>query len=244
MIDEMSPADNTEDALRTYFHREAARVAPMRDLLTSVQRDGRRRRRNRRIGGVMLVGTLSASVGALLLPQALSAGSDPAAPPAGSYGTHAASTPLLTEDLSRSPQLIAEQEMKSLPAPPHATELNHAPKSWLDTPLPPGNSAVSAQRWWTAAGTVDDALAFFSTHSPTGMTVEGGAEDSGPGRPSGRGLIYGARQGESANTIPLTIMVYPDNTGVIVYASVSAAGEKYGGMIVGTSEGGIPIATP
>jgi hypothetical protein len=124
-------------------------------------------------------------------------------------------------------QLMADREIADLPVLPGATEWPHAPAPFVDSPAPAPAAGAFARRWWTAPGTVTEAISYLRQNPPHGMAAEGGTSSSGAGQPSGWGVIYGGQRGQYPALLPLTVMVYPTADGVIVCAAISTANERY-----------------
>jgi hypothetical protein len=71
-----------------------------------------------------------------------------------------------------SEQESARREIATAPVLPGAMEVQSSPEPPLND-APDLDWVVDVNRWWTAPGTVDEALAFLSSHPPKGMRVDG-----------------------------------------------------------------------
>ena len=124
-----------------------------------------------------------------------------------------------------------------MPVLPGAIESLTAPDKSFTVGQSPPSTEVFVQRWWTASGTVDQALDYLGKHTPEGLTVAAPTAISGPGYPKGRGIIYSA--GSAAESIPMTVLVYQWDRGVVIWATISEAAfsPKGPGVLSGSPDG-------
>ena len=112
-----------------------------------------------------------------------------------------------------------EQELATAPVLPGATETRQSPIPVLDDTAP--GVLVDLNRWWTAPGSLTQALDYLKAHPPAGTQVDGTGTLTQPGRP----VVYTIMYGHSAATLPmLQLDVTALDGGVAVRASVQASG--------------------
>jgi hypothetical protein len=152
------------------------------------------------------------------------------------HGATAPAAPAATASASPRPeQESARREIATAPVLPGAIEVQSSPEPPLNDP-PDLDWVVDVNRWWTAPGTVDTALAFLSSHPPQGMGVDGHQESNGPGAYS-RGIMFGPRTSPSDIDFELFVDVTPHGDGVAVRANIQDTGRHTGLPYRGTSAG-------
>lgn len=87
----------------------------------------------------------------------------------------------------------AEAIVATAPVPPGATPVDRPPLRALDQPAStPGAQHAQETRFWAAAGSAADAIAYLTAHPPTGMHLSGSGTSGGPGIPTTRSLDFQA----------------------------------------------------
>jgi hypothetical protein len=83
--------------------------------------------------------------------------------------------------------------LKLIPVLPGARAVDHAPVPALDEPFqsPGTTNVIDQKRWWTAPGTVADAIAYVKAHVAAPLLAEGSVSGSGGVGPALDGLILG-----------------------------------------------------
>ena len=139
---------------------------------------------------------------------------NPPAPTAPAKDPHEASTQTLVAHL-----------FARTPALPGAVSSTSAPVAALAKPwgtLASAN-AVYAHGWWTAPGTVTDAISYLHAHVPSGLSNNGSTIGGPAGDPTAvRGVVYQRADTGYAAEIDLTVLVVADGTGVAVRADAEA----------------------
>jgi hypothetical protein len=115
-----------------------------------------------------------------------------------------------------------ERELATAPVLPGATETSRSPTPALDD-TPQTDLRVDLNRWWTAPGSVAQALEYLKAHPPSGAEVDGTGTRTQPGQPS----VYSIMFGHPTQTLPmLEIDVTAHRDGVAVHANVQDSGSS------------------
>lgn len=87
----------------------------------------------------------------------------------------------------------AQTIIATAPTPPGASQVDQSPLAALNQPAEtPGAQHVQETRFWTAPGSVADAISYLSAHLPQNMRSDGGGSLSGPDIPTTRTLDFQA----------------------------------------------------
>ena len=110
------------------------------------------------------------------------AGSSTGAPAASASPDPAPSTAPVTDPKSVT-QMLLGTLIDTVPVVPGATEVDSSPSRLLDTPQsePGSPNYLDRHRFWTAPGTLDEALSYLKAHRPDAFT-DGGSMSSDNGR--------------------------------------------------------------
>jgi hypothetical protein len=124
-------------------------------------------------------------------------------------------------------QRVVERLLAAAPIVPGATPVGHSPTKPLDQPMfePGSPNVISRTRWWTAPGT-PDALQFFRTHLPAGVTPGGSSSTGGRG-PNVQGLFFDAsgpqwRRPAVYTELALLVSVTPLGNGTAIRVDAQA----------------------
>jgi hypothetical protein len=122
------------------------------------------------------------------------------------------------------PRLLA-----AAPVVPGATRVAHAPVKALRQPMetPASPNLVRRTRWWTAPGTMADAIAYYGAHPPGGTKKDGSSTAAGPGGTTAEGVSFGPSGGRWLRPtvyteLELLVSVAPTAHGVAIRVDADA----------------------
>jgi hypothetical protein len=139
-------------------------------------------------------------------------------------GDHPASTARASVTASAmSEEQQARREIAMTPVLPGAVEVATSPEPALSDVTDASGWVFDLNRWWTAPGTLEEALAFLNSHPPQGMVAGGHEEGYGPDGYS-RGVAFSASTWPSDLRFGLFVDVSPHGDGVAVRANVQDSG--------------------
>ena len=104
------------------------------------------------------------------------------------------------------------------PTPPGASQVDQSPLAALNEPAEtPGAQHVQETRFWTAPGSVNDAISYLSAHPPQNMRSDGGGSLSGPDIPTTRTLDFEA---DDFRSLEYSVVAYRDGIAIRADARV------------------------
>jgi hypothetical protein len=122
-----------------------------------------------------------------------------------------------------------EQALAASPTLPGATEQQTAPVATLDdaSGVPGSNTLIDRARFWTAPGSIDAAIAYFTAHPPVGSTLDGTGTSGGPGGATVNELMFATQSGPATNGLAdngvgYLVQVVGNGDGVAVRVDVQA----------------------
>jgi hypothetical protein len=121
---------------------------------------------------------------------------------------------------------VAQHELTLAPVLPGAVEVFSSPEPALNDRFL--DMVVDVNRWWTAPGTVDQAVAYLRTHAPAGMVAQGLGRRSGGGLTPLQWVSYGG----AGYPYSLDVYVAALGDGVGLRANIQDTGKYNGPSVV------------